>query len=72
LALYDLASGTDRELVPNKEQNDNAEESAISKDGQQVAYSFFNHQTNRYELRLANINGDPNPGGFMTTKRTAG
>lgn len=61
LALYDLASGTDRELVPNQERNDNAEESAISKDGRQVAYSFFNHQTNRYELRLANINGDPNP-----------
>jgi Tol biopolymer transport system component len=61
LALYDLASGTDRELVPNQDRNDNAEESAISKDGRQVAYSFFNHQTNRYELRLANINGDPNP-----------
>jgi len=61
LALYDLVSGADRILVPSKDYNDTPEESAISKDGRLVAYSFFNHKTNRYELRLANVDGDPNP-----------
>ena len=62
LAIYDIASGADRDLTPDTSgAEDDAEESVISKDGRMVAYSWFNHQTNRYELRLANLTGDPNP-----------
>jgi Tol biopolymer transport system component len=62
LAIYDIASSADRDLTPDTSGNeDNAEESVISKDGRMVAYSWFNHQTGHYELRLANLTGDPNP-----------
>jgi Tol biopolymer transport system component len=64
LALRDLTTGADRDLT-NKgtwlDSEDFAEESAISKDGKQVAYSWFADKTFRYELRLANLSGDPNP-----------
>jgi Tol biopolymer transport system component len=61
LAIYDIATGVDRELTPKARSADNAEESVISKDGRMVAYSWYNHETDRYELRLANLTGDPNP-----------
>ena len=61
LAIYDIATGTDHDLIPVASKEDNAEESVISKDGRTVAYSWFNHETDRYELRLANLSGDPNP-----------
>jgi Tol biopolymer transport system component len=62
LAVYDIATGTDRDLTPDTSgKEDNAEESVISKDGRTVAYSWFNHETRHYELRLANLTGDPNP-----------
>jgi Tol biopolymer transport system component len=64
LALHDLITGTDRRLT-NKgtwlDSADFAEESAISRDGKQVAYSWFNDKASRYQLRLANLSGDPNP-----------
>jgi hypothetical protein len=45
LALHDFTTGTDRRIT-NKgtwlDSNDFAEESAISKDGKQVAYAWFN------------------------------
>lgn len=61
LAIYDIATGADRDLIPVTSKEDNAEESVISKDGRTVAYSWFNHETGRYELRLANLTGEPNP-----------
>src|ERR1051326_8167238 len=61
LAIYDVATAADGDLIPVSSKEDNAEESVISKDGRTVAYSWFNHETHRYELRLANLVGDPNP-----------
>ncbi len=61
LAIYDIATSTDRDLIPVTSKEDNAEESVISKNGRTVAYSWFNHESGHYELRLANLTGDPNP-----------
>jgi Tol biopolymer transport system component len=55
LAIRDLIAGTNRRLT-NKggwsSSDDFAEESAISRDGTQVAYSWFNGKNNRYEVRV--------------------
>jgi Tol biopolymer transport system component len=57
LALHDLVANTDRHLT-NKgtwaKSDEFAEESAISRDGKQVAYSWFNTK-GRYELRLVSM-----------------
>ena len=62
LAIHDLVNGNDRRLTNKgtwQENDEFAEESVISRDGKQVAYSWFNKDF-RYELRLANLSGDPN------------
>ena len=67
IALREIATGQVRRLTNTpKDPNSNilktfAEESAISRDSKQVAYSFFDKAKDRYELRLANVTGDPNP-----------
>jgi Tol biopolymer transport system component len=57
LALHDFATGGDRRLT-NKgtwaQSDEFAEESTISRDGKQVAYSWFNGK-DRYELRTASL-----------------
>ena len=59
LALHEFTTGSDRRLTNNgtSAQYDSwAEESAISRDGKQIAYSWFNGK-NRYELRVASLEG---------------
>jgi Tol biopolymer transport system component len=59
LALHDLISGKDRRLTNKGSWADSqefAEESAISPDGRQVAYDWFNGK-DRYDLRVLNLNG---------------
>jgi Tol biopolymer transport system component len=61
LALHDLATGKDRRITNNaswKTTQQFAEESVISPDGKQVAYSWFNTAF-RFELRLVNLDGEP-------------
>ena len=57
LALHDFVGNSHRRLTNkgNWTQNSEfAEESAISRDGKQVAYSWFNTK-NRYEIRIAGL-----------------
>ncbi len=60
LAIRDLSAGTNRRLT-NKgtwEQSDDfAEESAISRDGAQVAYAWWDNSRDRYVLRLLRLDG---------------
>lgn len=58
LALHDLSSGVDRRLTNKGTWNqslDFAEESTISPDGTQVAYSWFVGEKERYEIRILNL-----------------
>jgi Tol biopolymer transport system component len=64
LMIHDLAAGTDRYLTHTGQEKGSkfkvfAEEAAISRDGNLVAYSWFDAKTGRYELRLASASGDP-------------
>lgn len=57
LALRDLAAGTNRRLTNKgtwEHSGEYAEWSAISRDGKQVAYSWFK---NRYQLRVIGLQG---------------
>ncbi len=58
LALHDFVANTDRRLT-NKgtwaQSDDFAEESTISGDGKQVAYSWYSEKEDRYELRIAGL-----------------
>jgi len=65
LALHDLVADTDRHLTNNPLTDDGtgrpkygdfAQESTISPDGAQVAYSWWNHATDRFELRILTLN----------------
>ena len=58
LMLRDLAAGTARRLTGNgnwPQSNEYAEQSAISRDGNRVAYSWFNGK-DRYQLRVGDLN----------------
>lgn len=62
LAIRDLLTGTNRRLTKKgtwQDSVDFAEESAISRDGSQVAYSWFSEKTQRYELRLLRTDATP-------------
>ena len=65
LALHDLKTGEDRRLTAKpKGVREHAEWSAISRDGKLVAYAWFMGQLgpdSRYQVRLAELHGDPNP-----------
>jgi Tol biopolymer transport system component len=67
LFLHDFSTGTDRRLtntatdgVPGK-VSEYAEETSVSRDGRQLAYSWFRGDHNRYELRLIDLKGDGIP-----------
>ncbi len=66
LALHDFATNTDRRLT-NKgkwgQSREVAAESAISRDGKQVAYSWRSEKTDRYEVRVVSLqsSGFPEP-----------
>lgn len=58
LALHDLTTGLDRRLTRKgtwAESSDFAEVNAISRDGTQVAYGWYNDATARYELRTLKL-----------------
>jgi Tol biopolymer transport system component len=66
LAIRELATGVNRILTRTGNPRgaplkDFAEESAISRDGKQVAFSWFNYDTRRYDLHVANLTGEPQP-----------
>jgi Tol biopolymer transport system component len=60
LAIHDLMTGADRRLTNKGSWSQSysfAQESVISPDGRQIAYTWFSDKTNRYELRLMGLNG---------------
>lgn len=62
LAIRDLGAQTVRKLTakaPWAISNDYAESSAISKDGSQIAYGWYNDKTSNYELRLLRTDAAP-------------
>ncbi|MFN7933725.1 MAG: hypothetical protein U0R19_10375 [Bryobacteraceae bacterium] len=65
LFLRDLETGVDRQITdqatdevgtPHKEEQ-YAEEYAFSRDGKQIVYSWYRGDTDRYELRVASLQG---------------
>jgi Tol biopolymer transport system component len=70
LALHDLTTGQDRRLTNKGTWNDSvefAEESAISRDGRQLAYAWFNKDF-FYEVRLIDLNGNAAPRVLFSNK----
>jgi Tol biopolymer transport system component len=67
LGIREIATGQNRRLTDTRQkkgerQKRYADESAISPDGRQIAYSWFDEDNGKhYELRLVNLTGDPNP-----------
>ena len=62
LAIRDMSRGTWRPLTNKAGYDDDpdyAQESAISRDGTQVAYAWYNQKTDRYDLRLLKIDAAP-------------
>jgi Tol biopolymer transport system component len=60
LGLHDLLTGNDRRLTAkdgSQKSFEYAEESAISRDGKQVAFAWFNGE--RYDLRVTELTGSP-------------
>jgi Tol biopolymer transport system component len=63
LFLHDFATGEDRRLTntagpgsPSPEDQF-AEESSFSRDGKQLAYTWFDGKKDRYEIRVLNVDG---------------
>jgi len=77
LALHEIATGAERRLTDTKQKKGHvnvfAEGSAISRDGKQVAYNWFDYSNANdrasaggvwrgwVELRIASLTGDPSP-----------
>ena len=65
LMLRDPATNKSRIVVDAKNPKGHlkvyAEASSISRDGTQVAYSWYDESLDRYELWIANLRGDPKP-----------
>lgn len=57
LAVHDLRNRTDREI----ERQEEVGESVFSRDSKLIVYTVFNSKANRYQLRLANVDSNPNP-----------
>jgi Tol biopolymer transport system component len=64
LMLHDLATGEDRALTTtgNMKAGEEAyvQGSAISRDGRQIVYGWWESKTKKYELYVANLSGDFN------------
>jgi Tol biopolymer transport system component len=66
LTVHDFVAGTDRAITTagtwkKKGEAAFAEESVFSRDGKQIAYGWYEGKINRFDLRVANLAGDPNP-----------
>ena len=66
IAIHEIAGGQDRFIThtgnaKGGKWKEFAEESAISRDSRQVAFSWWNQAGDRYELRVANLTGEANP-----------
>lgn len=65
LGLHDLVTGSSRLLTTGgsflPKTGAFAEGSAISRDGRQVAYAWYDSKLDRYELRVLSLNGDARP-----------
>jgi Tol biopolymer transport system component len=65
LGLHDLTTGRERLLTKDGSwkpgANQYAEMSAISRDGKQVAYAWYDDKTDAYELRALSLTGDTTP-----------
>ena len=66
LGVREIAAGQNRHVTDTGQKQgrikDFAEKSAVSRDGKQVAYSWWNENNGkRWELRIASLTGDPNP-----------
>ena len=62
LAVHDFTTGADRTLTGNgpgvwPASGEFAEESAISRDGSQVAFTWYDAANRRYDLRVASLKG---------------
>ncbi len=61
LAIHEFATGLERHITDYKRDGGNAEESAISRDGKWIAYTWAKtEQHDHHELRIANLTGEPN------------
>jgi Tol biopolymer transport system component len=64
LVLREIGTGVDRRLTNQascRETGDYPQESAISRDGKQVAYTWYNAKDKRAELRVGSLAGGFNP-----------
>ena len=67
LFVHDLATGSDRRITNTANDGkagvagDYAEESTFSRDGKQLAYSWFKGKDHRYELRVVPLQGTAVP-----------
>ena len=59
VGVHDMVTGLDRPLTNEITSQDYTEQSAISRDGSRVAYTFWDHETRQYELRVARTDQDP-------------
>ncbi|HEY5551439.1 MAG TPA: hypothetical protein VIK52_06110, partial [Opitutaceae bacterium] len=57
LAVHDFATGRDRRLSNRTNEFDYVDTSAVSRDGKQVAYTWYTGNAYRNELRVASLEG---------------
>jgi len=68
LFIHDLTTGTDRQLTdtgsdgkPGVDVDEYVEETAFSRDGAKLAYSWFRSDHDRYELRVVDLKATGSP-----------
>ena len=61
LVLRKLATGRDRRLTDQTRRRGGVEAASMSRDGQQVAYAWYDGAKNNMELRVASLAGDGVP-----------
>jgi Tol biopolymer transport system component len=74
LMLHDFVSGADRALTiagsTKNGERSSALRSAISKDGRQIAYEWWDGKVQRYDLYVASLSGDPSPRSLLKDRYT--
>jgi Tol biopolymer transport system component len=65
LGIHDVQTGADRDLTTDgswkRGEVEFAEDSAISRDGKQAAYAWYQGKPNRFELRITNLTAESSP-----------